>query len=84
MTEERKNTDELVELIAVQGEMEAKILYGILESEGIRVLVKSEMASGVLPFTADGMGRVKLMVKEEDLTLARVVIGEHLVPHVAA
>jgi hypothetical protein len=78
MTEEKKNTDELVELIAVQGEMEAKILYGILESEGIRVLVKSAMASGVLPFTADGMGRVKLMVREDDLTLARVVIGEHL------
>ncbi|MCK4538825.1 MAG: DUF2007 domain-containing protein [Candidatus Krumholzibacteria bacterium] len=78
MTEEKKNGNELVELMAVQGEMEAKILYGILESEGIRVLVKSEMASGVLPFTADGMGRVRLMVKEEDLTLARVVISEHL------
>ncbi|MBU8921423.1 MAG: DUF2007 domain-containing protein [Bacteroidales bacterium] len=78
MTEERKNRDELVELMAVQGEMEAKILYGILESEGIRVLVKSAMASGVLPFTADGMGRVRLMVREEDLTLARVIINEHL------
>ena len=78
MTEEKKNRDELVELMSVQGEMEAKILYGILESEGIRVLLKSEMASGVLPFTADGMGKVRLMVREEDRTLARVVIGEHL------
>ena len=36
----------LKELVSVQGEIEAKIIYGILESEGIRVLIKSNMASG--------------------------------------
>ncbi|MBN2184842.1 MAG: DUF2007 domain-containing protein [Candidatus Krumholzibacteriota bacterium] len=66
----------LKELISVQGEIEAKIIYGILESEGIRVLIKSNMASGALPFTADGMGNVKLFVLEDDLEAAEEIIKE--------
>ena len=66
----------LKELISVQGEIEAKIIYGILESEGIRVLIKSNMASGALPFTADGMGNVKLFVLEDDLAAAGEIINE--------
>ena len=64
----------LKELISVQGEMEAKIIYGILESEGIRVIIKSNMASGALPFTADGMGNVKLFVLEDDFATAGEII----------
>ena len=64
----------LKELISVQGEMEARIIYGILESEGIRVLIKSNMAGGALPFTADGMGNVKLFVLEDDLAAAEEII----------
>ncbi len=64
----------LKELISVQGEMEARIIYGILESEGIRVLIKSNMASGALPFTVDGMGNVKLFVLEDDLAAAEEII----------
>lgn len=78
MEDHRFDEDKLVELISVQGEMEAKIIFGILQSEGITVLVKSNMASGALPFTADGMGEVKLLVLEEDLTRAKVVIKEYL------
>lgn len=70
--------ERLVELVSVQGEMEADILAGILESEGIRVLKKSNMAHGALPFTVDGMGEVKLFVMEEDLTLSRIIIREHI------
>ena len=66
----------LKELISVQGEIEAKIIYGILESEGIRVLIKSNMASGALPFTADGMGNVKLFVLEDDFEAAEEIINE--------
>ncbi len=71
------DNEKLVELVSVQGEMEAKILYGILESEGIRVLVKSNMAGGALPFTADGMGNVKLFVVEDDLAEANTIIREY-------
>ncbi len=70
--------ERLVELVNIQGEMEADILTGILESEGIRVLKKSNMAHGALPFTVDGMGEVKLCVMEEDVTMARIVIKEYL------
>lgn len=77
MTEHEYDEEKLVELTTVQGEMEARILFSILESEGIKVLVKSDMASGLLPFTADGMGKVRLLVLEEDLVKARVVIKEY-------
>ncbi len=66
----------LKELVSVQGEIEAKIIYGILESEGIRVLIKSNMASGALPFTADGMGNVRLFVLEDDHASAEEIIRE--------
>ncbi len=77
MSENNDNGSELVELTAVQGDIEAKILTGILESEDIKVLVKSDMASGTLPFTVDGMGQVKLFVLKEDLVKARVVLREY-------
>ncbi|HSG28416.1 MAG TPA: DUF2007 domain-containing protein [Candidatus Krumholzibacterium sp.] len=77
MTSEGHDGEKLAEVISVQGEMEAKLIYGILEAEGIRVLVKSNMASGLLPFTADGMGKVSLLVQEDDLDTARTIIEEY-------
>ena len=75
--DENDNGSELAELTKVQGEMEAKILIGILELEGIRVLMKSDMAHGTLPFTVDGMGEVKLWVMKDDLVKARVVLEQY-------
>ena len=80
MTDERReeeNAEKLVELISVQGEMNAQVLVGILESEGIEVMMKSHQTFSALPFTVDGMGAVKLMVREQDLQRAKVLIEEY-------
>ncbi len=78
MTDEKKHekADEegLVELISVQGEMDAQLLVGILESEGIEVLMKSNQTFSALPFTVDGMGAVRIMVKKEDLEEAKTIL----------
>jgi hypothetical protein len=80
MTDERRekeNEEKLVELISVQGEMNAQVLVGILESEGIEVMMKSHQTFSALPFTVDGMGAVRLMVREKDLQRAKVLIEEY-------
>lgn len=70
---EEKDTN-LVELTSVQGEIEEKMVVSILESEGIKVLVKSGRAGGTLPFTADGMGKVRLYVREDEYEEAMRII----------
>jgi hypothetical protein len=79
MTDDEKRIEEegLVELITVQGEMNAQVLVSILESEGISVMMKSHQTFGALPFTVDGMGAVKVMVPKEDLSRARILLEEY-------
>ncbi len=78
MTDDKKrdeeNEEELVELLSVQGEMDAQLLVGILESEGVEVMMKSNQTFSALPFTVDGMGAVRIMVKKEDLDEAKKIL----------
>jgi hypothetical protein len=69
--------DELVALISVQGEMNAQVLVGVLQSENIEVMLKSPQAFAALPFSVDGMGEVRLMVRRRDLHRARLVLEEY-------
>jgi len=70
-------TEKLVELAKVQGDFEAQVLKGMLEAEGIEVAVRTGVAPSILPFTVDGLGLVKIFVKESDLEAARVVMREN-------
>jgi len=54
--------EKLVEVYKAVGEAEAQIIRGILESNGIPCLLKSQAAPSVHVFTIDGMGEVKVMV----------------------
>lgn len=75
MENSREERDEkLVELAKVQGDFEAQILKGMLESEGIAVSVRTGVTPIVLPFTVDGLGQVRLFVKETELEAARAVM----------
>lgn len=73
----KADKDELVELIKVQGEMEGKILVGVLESEGIKTLVKADVVHDVLPITVDGLGEVTIYVRRKDVMKAKVVLHEY-------
>ncbi|MDD3643579.1 MAG: DUF2007 domain-containing protein [Candidatus Krumholzibacteria bacterium] len=81
MPEEKKHgppdEDDLVELISVQGEANAELLVDILEGEEIDVMLKSNQTFGALPFTVDGMGAVRLLVRAHDLPKARLVLEEY-------
>lgn len=71
-----ENSDELVPLASFQGEYEAKIVKSILESGGIRVILKGDIVQGVHPITVDGLGLVTLYVFRKDLEEARAVLEQ--------
>jgi hypothetical protein len=81
MTDEKRRENEgggmLVELVSVQGEWNARVITGLLESEGIEVMMRSHQTFSALPFTVDGMGAVRVMVKSEDLERAKQVLEEY-------
>ncbi|MDP2916599.1 MAG: DUF2007 domain-containing protein, partial [Dehalococcoidia bacterium] len=56
------------------GEMEAQVIKGLLESSGIPCLLKSLAAPSVHVFTVDGLGEVKILVKESMAEEARRLI----------
>ena len=75
-SKEERN-EELVELITVQGDFEAQVLKGMLESGGIEVAIRAGVSQNILPFTVDGLGQMKLFVKEHDLAAAKAFMDEH-------
>lgn len=54
----------IVEVYRAAGEGEAQVIKGLLESNGIHCLLKSNAAPSVHVFAIDGMGEVKVMVGE--------------------
>jgi hypothetical protein len=56
--------------------MEAQIIKGRLESEGIPVLLRYESAGLICGLTIDGLGEVKVMVAENMAEEARGILGE--------
>lgn len=68
--------DDLVEVYRASGEAEAHIIKGLLESEGILCLLRSQAAPSVHAFTVDGMGEVRVMVPESQAERARKLVGE--------
>ncbi|MGA2670988.1 MAG: DUF2007 domain-containing protein [Dehalococcoidia bacterium] len=55
--------------------MEAQIIKGRLESEGISVLLSYESAGLVYGLTIDGLGEVKIMVPQRLAEEAKEILG---------
>jgi hypothetical protein len=55
--------------------MEAQIIKGRLESEGIPVLLSYESAGLIYGLTVDGLGEVKIMVPQHLAEEAREILG---------
>jgi hypothetical protein len=55
--------------------MEAQIIKGRLESEGIPVLLSYESAGLVYGLTVDGLGEVKIMVPKHLAEEAKEILG---------
>ena len=55
--------------------MEAQIIKGRLESEGIPVLLSYESAGLIYGLTIDGLGEVKIMVPQHLAEEAKEILG---------
>jgi len=64
----------MVEVYRAHGEMEARVIQGLLESYGIPCLLKSDAARSVHAFTVDGMGEIKIMVWERMADKAKKLV----------
>ncbi|MBN1274559.1 MAG: DUF2007 domain-containing protein [Candidatus Aminicenantes bacterium] len=65
-----KNETEFKELKIVQGPVEAEVIKSFLESNGIACVFRGKVVQSVHPFSADGLGQIKIMVMKKDYTLA--------------
>jgi len=53
-----------VRLTVVWGEVEADLLVGFLEGEGIPARKRTQVPHSVYPFTVDGLAEVEILVPE--------------------
>ncbi len=66
----------LKEVYSVWGPAEAEVIKSFLESNGIKCLLKGLVVQSVHPFSADGLGEVKIFVAEKDYEVAKKLISE--------
>jgi hypothetical protein len=66
----------LRELVRVWGLAEADVIKSFLESNGIACIYRSLNVPSVYTFTTDGMGEIRIMVKDEDFDTARSLVNE--------
>ncbi len=74
-----KKTDAVVdsklkELHKVWGPVEAEIIKSYLESHGIVCILRGKVVQSVHPFSADGLGEIKILVSEEDYARAQELL----------
>jgi hypothetical protein len=65
----------LVEAVRCRHQAEALVVRGLLESEGIPVVLQSRLAQSVYPFSVGHQAEVVLLVAATDLPRARVVLA---------
>ncbi len=66
----------LKEVAKVWGPVEAEVIKSFLESQGIPCLLRGLVVQSVHPFSADGLGEIRIMVREEDAPAAEKLLQE--------
>jgi hypothetical protein len=72
------NAMKAVVVHSVQGPMEAEIVQACLRSCGIESTTRGLATQSVHAFTLDGMGKIKILVMENDAEAARQTIADYL------
>ena len=63
------------ELTRVRDQAEALVVRGLLEAHGIEVLLRSQVAPTVYPFSVGEQGAVRILVRREALAASRRLLG---------
>ncbi len=79
-TQEKKKKSaqdsKLKELHKVWGPVEAEIIKSYLESNDIACILRGRVVQSVHPFSADGLGEIKILVSDEDYKRAKELLKE--------
>ena len=67
--------EELVEVYVAAGQIEASLIQGLFESNGIPAMSLQEGAGAAYGLTVGVLGEVKVLVPEEYVTRAREVLA---------
>lgn len=69
-----KEDKDLKELHKVWGPVEAEVLKSYLESNGISCILRGQVVQSVHPFSADGLGEIKIFVSKKDYKTAKELL----------
>lgn len=75
--EKKQKPDEdikLKEVHKVWGPVEAEVIKSYLESNGIKCIFRGRVVQSVHPFSADGLGEIKIYVSEKDYASAKELL----------
>ncbi len=67
---------ELEKVYTASGQIQAHVIKGRLESEGIPVLLRYDSGSTVFALTVDGLGEVQVLVPREEAARARRILSQ--------
>jgi hypothetical protein len=77
---EKKKRDvkdlDLKEVTKVWGPVEAEVIRTFLQSHGITCIFRGQVVQSVHPFSADGLGEIKIVVPEKDYVRAKKLLEE--------
>lgn len=76
MNNDREKNQELKEVCKVWGPAEAEVIKSYLKSNGISCVLKGLVVQSIHPFSADGLGEIKVFVLEKDYTLAKKLLKD--------
>lgn len=67
---------QLKEVCKVWGPAEAEVIKSFLKSHGIFCIFRGQVVQSVHPFSADGLGEIKILVPEKDYALAKKLLKQ--------
>ena len=71
------DSDDLTVIFRTQSDIEATVVKGLLESHGIQSLLASDVPHTVLPLTVNGLGEVRVTVREDQAEQATQLIRDY-------
>lgn len=68
---------ELVAIFSTRSDVEASIVRGLLEANGVQSIVSSSVTHSVFPFTVNELGDMRISVRANEAEEARRIIDSH-------
>jgi ribonuclease-3 len=72
-----RDVHELVVIFRTHSDVEASIVRGLLEVNGVMSIVSSAVPHSLFPLTVDGLGEVRISVRADEAGEARRIIDDH-------